>query len=370
MEDNMRSVKIFGAGSIGNHLAFACRQMDWDVSVCDIDKSALERMKALIYPERYGKWDSDIKLFLSGDAPDKDYDIVIIGTPPDSHINLALEVLQTRPPNLLLIEKPVCTPSLKQVTELMDIASKKSTIVCVGYNHALGQNTIKAEEILKRGVMGRCVSIESSIKEHWGGIFAAHPWLAGPHQTYLGFWERGGGATGEHSHGIHIWQHFAHILELGRVVEVSSFMDMVKDDKVDYDQAANISVKTDKNLFGYIVQDVVTQPIKKVLRIQGTEGYLSWHINWSAEGDAVFYQQQNKKQQQLLLPKKRADDFRLEVEHLAELLDDPAKKSPISLERGLETMMVIAAAYRSHFEKRTMQIDYSKGFVPEAITSK
>ncbi len=32
---------------------------------------------------------------------------------------------------------------------------------------------------------------------------AAHPWLAGPQDSYLGFWRRGGGASGEHSHAIY-----------------------------------------------------------------------------------------------------------------------------------------------------------------------
>jgi hypothetical protein len=37
--------------------------------------------------------------------------------------------------------------------------------------------------------------------------------------------------------------------------------------------------------------------------------------------------------------------------------------------RGLETMMVIAAAHRSAAEKRAVRIDYSKGFVPAALTA-
>ena len=33
----MTKVKIYGAGSIGNHLAYACRSKGWDVTLCDID---------------------------------------------------------------------------------------------------------------------------------------------------------------------------------------------------------------------------------------------------------------------------------------------------------------------------------------------
>mgnify|MGYP001181333344 CR=1 FL=1 len=51
---------VISAGSIGNHLAYACRQKNWNVSIYDIDKSALKRMKEMIYPSRYGNWDSEI----------------------------------------------------------------------------------------------------------------------------------------------------------------------------------------------------------------------------------------------------------------------------------------------------------------------
>ena len=56
-------VKIYGAGSIGNHLSHASRVLDWEVDVYDLDNNALDRMKNIIYPSRYGKWDESIKLF-------------------------------------------------------------------------------------------------------------------------------------------------------------------------------------------------------------------------------------------------------------------------------------------------------------------
>ena len=53
----MKKVKIYGAGSIGNHLSRAFRTIGYEVFVCDTDKAALERMKNEIYPSRYGAWD-------------------------------------------------------------------------------------------------------------------------------------------------------------------------------------------------------------------------------------------------------------------------------------------------------------------------
>ena len=56
-------VKIYGAGSIGNHLSFAATKLGWNVDVYDIDVDALYRMKHEIFPSRYGKWNDNINLF-------------------------------------------------------------------------------------------------------------------------------------------------------------------------------------------------------------------------------------------------------------------------------------------------------------------
>ena len=36
----MYKVKIYGAGSIGNHLARASRSMGWEVTISDVDEAA------------------------------------------------------------------------------------------------------------------------------------------------------------------------------------------------------------------------------------------------------------------------------------------------------------------------------------------
>ena len=41
----MTKVKIFGAGSIVNHYAYACINKKWDVTIIDIDPKALDRMR-------------------------------------------------------------------------------------------------------------------------------------------------------------------------------------------------------------------------------------------------------------------------------------------------------------------------------------
>jgi len=58
----MKNILIFGSGSIGTHMSYACRQLKFNVFVTDINTSALERMKKKIFPKRYGIWDKKINL--------------------------------------------------------------------------------------------------------------------------------------------------------------------------------------------------------------------------------------------------------------------------------------------------------------------
>jgi len=366
----MPKIKIYGAGSIGNHLAHAYRLLGWDVTIVDKDSAALERTKTDIYPSRYGSWDEEIKLFTLNNQPNEKYDVIMIGTPPNSHLPIAIKVVKEENPKILIIEKPLCTPTLDGAQELYASAKENGVIVLVGYNHTLTKNTIEAQKILKEINLGDISIIESGFKEYWGGIFKAHPWLSGPEDTYLGFSSKGGGASGEHSHAVNIWQHFVHFLGFGRVTEVSATMDIVKDEKVDYDRICNFSLRTDKGFYGTAVQDVVTEPTVKYLRIQGSNGFLKWDVNFDSNHDSIIHQINGGEVQTNLIKKERVDDFNCEAEHISKILSGEIKPedSPVLLDRGLDTMMVIAAAHRSNKEKRAMKIDYSKGYTLDAIS--
>ena len=115
----MYKVKIFGAGSIGNHLAHACRNKGWDVLICDPDAPALKRTQDEIYPLRYGAWDPGIRLCVNKDCPDENYDLTIIGTPPEHHLPVAADVMKKQQTRAILIEKPLCTPSLDLADEVV-----------------------------------------------------------------------------------------------------------------------------------------------------------------------------------------------------------------------------------------------------------
>jgi predicted dehydrogenase len=336
--------------------------------MCDSDPDALRRTRDDIYPSRYGEWDPGIRLSELHAIPQEDFELVIIGTPPDTHLDLAVQVLKNNPPKVLLIEKPLCTPSLEGIQDLVDLQKASGSFVGVGYNHTLTENSRRAARLLEQNTIGNSITISARFREHWGGIFSAHPWLNGPQDTYLGYYDRGGGASGEHSHAINIWQHFTRLIGAGRIIEVSATMDMVNDGVVAYDRICLIHVKTESGLVGDIVQDVVTDPAQKAARIQGTNGFVEWLVNVDADHDAVRYKEEKGALREEMIPKTRPDDFKGEVDHIESILSGLVHQgSPISLERGLDTMLVIAAAHVSQRKNKPVRINYDKGYSLEAI---
>ena len=358
--------KVLGAGSIGNHLSNALRLLGHDVVLCDVDPAALQRTRNDIYPMRYGRWDDAIELCLAGDAPRGGFDLIIVGTPPDSHIELARRTLEESP-RAILIEKPACTPSLEGIGEFLAEAKARGCRLFVGYDHVVGGAAKRFSEFAKQGGAGEVETLDVEFREHWGGIFAAHPWLAGPSDSYLGFWRRGGGAAGEHSHAFNLWQHFAHEMGMGRVGKVAATVDYLQADGADYDRLCLANLVTERGLVGRVVQDVVTRPSRKWARMQGSDGYIEWHCGYEPGKDAIVLGRQGQDPVVETISKTRPDDFVLELKHIFAVMDGQLDADDLSVERGLDTMMVIAAAHKSSQQGRAVSIDWSKAYSPAAL---
>lgn len=361
----MFSIKVIGAGSIGNHMSHAARSLGWRVDLCDNSEAALDRTRTEIYPGRYGAWDDDINLFTMADAPRGGHDLIVIGTPPDHHLDLAIAALGEAP-KALLIEKPLCGPELEKVQEFRDAIADSKTRVFVGYDHVVGQAANRMAAIATGGELGSIETMDVEFREHWGGIFAAHPWLDGPGDSYLGHWRRGGGASGEHSHAANLWQHFARSIGAGRVVTVSATLDYVTDDMVDYDKLCLLTLTTENGLTGRVVQDVVTRPARKWARIQGQAGYVEIQLGYKGSCDAVIDQHGDGEATDHRIEKSRPDDFITELRHIADCVAGNAA-SPIEFEYGLETMLVVAAAHKSAQHRCAVTIDHDADQITDAL---
>ena len=130
-------------------------------------------------------------------------------------------------------------------------------------------------------------------------------------------------------------------------MEVQATLDYIKDGKVNYDQICLMQLRTENGLVGRVVQDVVTRPARKWARIQGDLGFVEWQCGNPAGADFVRVGVGDALEEQVF-EKDRPDDFIQELQHLKQVLGTGSSAvSPLSLERGLEAMEVIAAAHES-----------------------
>lgn len=343
-----RRIKIHGAGSIGTHLAHAARSLGWGVVVCDIDPAALDRMRNQLYPGRYGKWDDQIELHASADAPRGGFDVIHIGTPPESHVPLALDALDEHP-GAILIEKPLSPPSMEGVDELIRKTEERGALVFVGYDHVVGHGVQKVTELVQAGAIGTVQAIDVEFREHWSGILKAHPWLSGPADTYLGFTARGGGASGEHSHALNLWQYLAGVAGLGGIASVDARLTWLREGGLNCDRVCMLTIETDKGLLGRVVQDVITQPPRKAASVYGTEGTVTWVAGPGPTLDTVVLSRAGHRDEIFKFEKTRPDDFIRELNHVDAQLGRPADAaaSPLWYMRGVDTMRVLEAALQS-----------------------
>jgi predicted dehydrogenase len=154
-----------------------------------------------------------------------------------------------------------------------------------------------------------------------------------------------------------MWQHLAHIIGQGPVVEVSAMAEYVDDAGVDYDKVCALSLRTEGGLVGRVLQDVVTRPSRKWGRVQGVSGYVEWQIGFRPDCDAVFHGQDSEPVRERMFPKTRADDFIAELVHIRSVLSGDIQESGITLERGLDTMRVLAACHVAARAGRTVRVN-------------
>ena len=171
----------------------------------------------------------------------------------------------------------------------------------------------------------------------------------------VGFFNRGGGASTSILTPS-IWQTIAHWIRAGKVKEVQASLDYVDDGESNYDQICSINLRSETGLVGRVIQDVVTKPTRKWAIIQFSDVFIEWDcgkpdgkdpVRWGDGED--FYQEEYEKN--------RPEDFIEELRHISDTLDSGKYlKSPITLDKGIDAMLVIRAAHKSHKNKTNIII--------------
>jgi hypothetical protein len=332
----MKKIMIFGAGSLGNHLTNAGLKAGYEIYITDKSDKALNRMKKQLFKKRYGYWSEHINLIKTKEVNkifDTKFEIIIIGTPPKTHLMLYDFCKKNLNYKKILIEKPLCVYSQK-----INNFSKNDYTFC-GYNHSVSPSIKYFLNLLTQNKINYLFS-SIKWKEGWTGILNAHYWLKDEFSSYLGNIEKGGGAIHEHSHPIHLAAIILKSLSNKNIKVENSNLLFKKKKKIKYDYFANILLNSDKNKVNVEI-DLIEPGSKKEITIYFKNKIIRWIHNYSDSNDAVIIYYKNKKRLKLF-KKKRETEFIEEIKHIKNIKNvKEYLLSPLNVNHGITVMKII-----------------------------
>lgn len=311
----MIKIKIIGAGSAGNHIAYAFKKHNAHITMIDINLSSLKRSKNKIYIPRYKVWDKNINLATKDNLKSK-YDCIIISTPPNTHLNILKKNINQS--EIFLIEKPICEPNYNSINEFKKIISfYKSKIFLCGYNHRLFPSTLKLMKILKN-YKNNFNYLNVNFKENTTGFLKAHSWYKDLSDSYLSKQSLGGGALCEHSHALNLAQYL--IGDKKTFKFKTKFIKNYKNKKSSYDLDANIFYQYNDKVIE-INQNFETQPTEKNITAVGQKFFLKLNYNFKNNDDnLILINKKNSKKKIFTFKKQRSDDFAYESNYLCKII--------------------------------------------------
>ena len=121
-------------------MANASLKLKKKVFVTDKNPKAIFRMKNHIFPKRYGKWDNRIGIINFNNVfKQKEFDLIIIGTPQNTHLSLFKQVYLNIKYKKILIEKPISNFENIEINNFLAKNNKRNNIFC-GYNHSVNRS--------------------------------------------------------------------------------------------------------------------------------------------------------------------------------------------------------------------------------------
>ena len=333
----MKNILIFGAGSIGNHMTRACLTMGYKIFITDKFEEALVRMRKKIYPTRYKKWDNRInqinynKVFKLNIF----FDLIIIGTPPVSHLNIFKECEKKLRFKKVLIEKPI---SNFLDNEIYNLKKNKKKIIFCGYNHSVNPSLNDFLNLIKK--FSKVENIIINWREGWSGILGAHPWLKNEFGSYLGNYKKGGGSLQEHSHGIHALICILNKLNINNPKIKKKILFFKKKRNISYDYFSSFFVEA-KKIFIKYETDLITFPAEKNILIKFKDYQIKWICNLKKNLDTVIIE---KKQKKIIktYKKTRSSEFVNEINHIMKIRTKKQyDNSPINVYNSLKVLKLI-----------------------------
>jgi predicted dehydrogenase len=191
-------------------------------------------------------------------------DAAIVSTPPDTHLAAARASLESS--SRLLIEKPIAV-SLEGVDAILDLATRREKVLCVGYNLRFHSGLRKVKALLQSGVIGRLLTLHAEFGQYLPDWRPGRDYRA----LYNARASAGGGIVLDASHEIDYARWLA-----GEIVSVFAVTEKVSDLELDAEDVALLTLRFASGAVGQIHLDCVARGYSRGCRLVGTEGTLEW----------------------------------------------------------------------------------------------
>lgn len=247
---------VVGCGSIGErHIRNLKNLSDGEIIACDINRERLSVIEK--------KYDILVSTDSRGVLNHKP-DAVIICTPPNSHIPVALNAVKHS--THCFIEKPLSN-NLDGVDELIKKAKEKNLILFVGYNLRFHPGLKLTKRMVGEGRIGKMLSAEVEFGQYlpdW------RPWQD-YRQSYTAKKDLGGGIILDGSHEIDYIRWL-----MGEIKEVSCFANKISNLKVETEDTAEILFKFESGAIAQLHLDFVQRVYSRSCKLIGERGTISW----------------------------------------------------------------------------------------------
>jgi predicted dehydrogenase len=315
---------IIGCGSIGerhlmNLLSFV---HDAQVDVFDIQS---DRMADICkrYPvkplARYNLWSGK-------------YDCTLICTHPSSHIELAIQALKAG--SNVFIEKPL-SHSSEGIQILRTTLHRKKLLGFVGYNLRFNDGVRILKQMVDDLVYGRVVHASAYFGQYlpdW------RPWQ-NYKRSYTGRKELGGGIIHDGSHEIDYMKWL-----FGEPMEIQSQFSIPEMLEVNAEGLADILLKFDKGVQGYIHLDFIRRQYRRAFELLTENGLIQWSLS---EGQIRIFDATQKSWKTVELEKNLNRMYEQEIEHVINCIAKDERSSIIDIENGISTLKLTEAVYTS-----------------------
>jgi predicted dehydrogenase len=305
-------ILILGCGSIGQRHIENLQNISNNnlIEVFDKDQSKLKNLKT-----------KNIKIAKEESIDSNTYDCVIICTPPNTHVSLAIRALEAN--SNVFIEKPLSN-NLEKFDDLIKIKNEKNLLVFVGYSFRFNKGLNYIKKIVATKEFGKIL--------HASAYFGQYLPDWRPNQDFKESYtlkkEMGGGIILDSSHELDylIWI-------FGKPESIQANFVLTDILPSNSEAICDVILKFPQNILSTIHMDFVRRKYKRTLEILTENAVLEWSLE---ENTVKIFE--SKSCNTMSSNESINDMYVEELKHVIDCIKNHKNSDIISLENGISSM--------------------------------